>query len=78
MTTPIPAPWLRPPVTTVYRTPRARLAHARRRFLTSPFVAHLRSSARAAFWPASIGCGVVLALVVLVQLQALTPVTAIR
>ena len=46
-----------------------------RRLASSPLAGHLRSSARAAFWPASIGSGLVLALVVLAYLQSLTPTT---
>jgi hypothetical protein len=69
---------LRPSVPSRYYTPRARLRRRWHRVLTSPAARHLRASGRGAFWPLAIGSGVVLALVVLAQLQALTPTTAIR
>lgn len=51
------------------------VAALRRRVRSSAVAGHVRSSVRAAFWPTSIGSGVVVALVVLTWLQSLTPIT---
>lgn len=64
----------RAPHVTRYRcTPPAR--RLARRIARSPFADHVRASVDAAFWPAVICSGVLLALTVLTYLQSLTPVT---
>ena len=37
---------------------------------------HFRDSARAAFWPLAIGCGVILALLIIAHLQGVSPVSS--
>lgn len=61
--------------TTRYYTPRARLRRLARRMARSRFADDVRASVDAAFWPAVICSGVLLALVALTYLQSLTPVT---
>lgn len=64
-TSEIPAPWLRPAVIRTYATPRARLARRLAMLRRSPFAADLRGARRAAFWPLAVGCGLLIAAVVI-------------
>lgn len=71
-------PWLKPPTTTLYRTPRRRLSNRIDQVRDSGPVRHLWAATRSAFWPCSIGAGVILALLLIAHLQDLTPTTGIR
>lgn len=60
----IPFPWMLPPVTRAYRTPRARLARRWAMVRYSPAAAHLRASADAAYWTGVVLAGILLAVLV--------------
>ena len=71
-------PWLKPPVTATYATPRVRIADRWRRVRYSPAADHVRAATSSAFWPASVGAGFIVAALVLAHLHGATPTAGIR
>lgn len=57
--------WIGVPSVPTRYVRRSRLA----RFRRSPLVRHLRRATAATFWPAAIGCGVIVGLLVIAHLQ---------